>query len=505
MEIKHIDIALLEGNNGQVNGLPANPRKWTQREVERIAASLQETPELLEARPLVVVPNGSKYVVLGGNLRLAGIKHNQGTTAPCAVMPDDTSAAKLKEIVIKDNSSFGEWDFDLLTTEWDDMPLDDWGVKLSIGEDEVLPDDDGTEVVEDEVPTEAEARVQYGDVWMLGKHVLMCGDSTKAEDVARLMDGEQADLVFADPPYGMKKESEGIFNDNLNFDDLLEFNKQWIPLSFNALKDNGSWYCWGIDEPLMDIYGTIIRPLKKNNRITFRNLITWDKGNGQGQKSKYVRKYATVDEKCLFVMKGQQEYGRDLSTWYEGFEPFRVMWLDLVKAAGLTIEQATRIAGSTYASHFGSKSQYAFFTEEAWSKILEYCARNNIPVSTKQQYEEIKQQYEEIKQQWQSTRAYFDNTHDNMKNVWHFARTSQAERDGLNHATPKPLALCARVIKTSSREEEIVLDTFGGSGSTVLACEQLNRKARVMEIDPHYCDIIIKRWEVATGGLAIKK
>lgn len=140
MEIKHIDIALLEGNIGQVNGLPANPRKWTQREVERIAASLQETPELLEARPLVVVPNGSKYVVLGGNLRLAGIKHNQGTTAPCAVLPENTSASKLKEIVIKDNSSFGEWNFDMLSAEWDDMPLDDWGVKLSIGEDEVLPD-----------------------------------------------------------------------------------------------------------------------------------------------------------------------------------------------------------------------------------------------------------------------------------------------------------------------------------------------------------------------------
>ena len=101
MVIKHIDIALLEGNRGQVDGLPANPRKWTQREVERIAASLQETPELFEARPLVVVPHGSKFVVLGGNLRLAGIKHNQCTTAPCAVLPEDTSATKLKEIVIK--------------------------------------------------------------------------------------------------------------------------------------------------------------------------------------------------------------------------------------------------------------------------------------------------------------------------------------------------------------------------------------------------------------------
>ena len=165
MEIKHIDIALLEGNSGQVDGLPANPRKWTHREVERIAASLQETPELLEARPLVVVPNGNKYVVLGGNLRLAGIKHNQGTTAPCAVLPEDTSAAKLKEIAIKDNSSFGEWDFDLLSVEWDDMPLDDWGVKLSIDEDEVLPDDADTgEGSQQKDPTNSELDVDgFGD------------------------------------------------------------------------------------------------------------------------------------------------------------------------------------------------------------------------------------------------------------------------------------------------------------------------------------------------------
>ena len=87
-----------------------------------------------------------------------------------------------------------------------------------------------------------ETKVKTGDVWLLGEHRLMCGDSTDAECVAKLMNGERADLVFTDPPYGMKKESEGVLNDNLNFDDLLDFNKRWIPVTFANLKENGSWY-----------------------------------------------------------------------------------------------------------------------------------------------------------------------------------------------------------------------------------------------------------------------
>ena len=110
------------------------------------------------------------------------------------------------------------------------------------------------EIIEDNPPEEVEPRVKLGDLWQMGGHRLICGDSTDIAVIDRLMDGVKADMVFTDPPYGMKKESEGVLNDNLNFDDLLDFNRQWIPLTFGALKDNASWYCWGIDEPLMDIY-----------------------------------------------------------------------------------------------------------------------------------------------------------------------------------------------------------------------------------------------------------
>lgn len=101
-------------------------------------------------------------------------------------------------------------------------------------------------------------------------------------------------------------------------------------------------------------------------------------------------------------------------------------------------------------------------------------------------------------------RAYFDNTHDKMKTVWEFGRTKGKERELTGgHATPKPIALCSRAIKSSSRENESVLDLFGGSGSTLIACEQLNRTCYMMELDPHYVDVILYRWEKLTNRKAI--
>jgi DNA modification methylase len=107
----------------------------------------------------------------------------------------------------------------------------------------------------------------------------------------------------------------------------------------------------------------------------------------------------------------------------------------------------------------------------------------------------LKKDYDELKKDFYEGRSYFDNTHDNMNNVWHFDRTSQEERKHTGgHATPKPIALCSRAIKSSSREGEIVLDVFGGSGSTLIACEQLNRKCYMCELDPKYVSVILQRY-----------
>jgi DNA modification methylase len=353
------------------------------------------------------------------------------------------------------------------------------------------------EVKEDdyEEPEDLETTVVLGDVYQLGEHRLMCGDSTKIEDVEKLMNGEKADMVFTDPPYGMKKENEGVINDNLNYDDLLEFNKEWIPLSFMMLKDVGSWYCWGTDEPLMDIYSEIIKPYIKDNKATFRNLITWDKGNGQGQLSEEFRMYPIADEKCLFIMMGVQGFNTNADNYYEAWESIRSYLDGEKRKMGWTDKWIAEQMGIDPRLHWFGKSQWDLPTEEKY-KQLQKLANDS---AFKKEYSEIKKEYSEIKKEYYATRAYFNNTHDNMNNVWHFER----DRDN-DHATPKPIALCSRAIKSSSRDEEMVLDLFGGSGSTLIACEQTNRKCYMMEIDPYYCQVIIDRWEKFTGKEAIK-
>ena len=128
LEIQTLPMSLLEMNIGQIPEIPMNPRQWARSEVDKLARSLVETPELFEARPLLVYPQDGKYVILGGNLRYEASKANKATEVPCIVFPSTMPADKLKEIVIKDNGAFGSWDFDALANEWDDLPLGDWGV-----------------------------------------------------------------------------------------------------------------------------------------------------------------------------------------------------------------------------------------------------------------------------------------------------------------------------------------------------------------------------------------
>lgn len=189
MEHRIIDISLLDPNEGQIDGLPSNPRKWSEDDLSRLEDSIRETPELLEARGIIVVPHDGRFVVLGGNMRLAAIRGLGRTEAPCIVLPENTPAEKLREIVIKDNGSFGEWDTALLSSGWSHLPLDEWGVcaeweeETSGGGDSVSEDDFDEET--DEVPS----RAALGEIWELGVHRLMCGDSTDTQTLEALMGG----------------------------------------------------------------------------------------------------------------------------------------------------------------------------------------------------------------------------------------------------------------------------------------------------------------------------
>lgn len=128
MEITRIRLTDLEQNRGQVEGLPSNPRQWGKGELDDLVKSIRETPELLEARGLIVWPYDGKYIILGGNMRFSALREMNAVDAPCYVLPEDTPMEKLREIVIKDNGAFGSWDYDMLANEWDDLPLSGWGV-----------------------------------------------------------------------------------------------------------------------------------------------------------------------------------------------------------------------------------------------------------------------------------------------------------------------------------------------------------------------------------------
>lgn len=188
MKLEKIKISKIVQNNGQIEGVPKNPRQWSKEDVDRLARSIEETPELLEARGCIVYPHDGKYIVLGGNMRLAACKQLGKKEVDCVVLDADTSSEKLKEIVIKDNGSFGAWDFDMLANEWDDLPLSDWGVPIPDFEHE----EEAKEAVEDDFDEEKdhiEVRCKRGDIWQLGEHRLMCGDSIDLEDVKKIDGG----------------------------------------------------------------------------------------------------------------------------------------------------------------------------------------------------------------------------------------------------------------------------------------------------------------------------
>lgn len=155
METKRIKINELQPNEGQIAGLPKNPRQWKQREFNELKKSIRECPELLDARGCLVYPYNGSYIVIGGNMRLSACKALKMQEVPCVVLPEGLDADKLKEIAIKDNGSFGEWDFDLLANEWDSLPLGEWGVGLPTFEAESENDYEEAEAATSEAEADA--------------------------------------------------------------------------------------------------------------------------------------------------------------------------------------------------------------------------------------------------------------------------------------------------------------------------------------------------------------
>lgn len=416
---KRIDLSCLELNEGQIVGIPKNPRYLKGEEHDKLKKSLKDSPELLQYKPLMVYAiEGGKFVVICGNMRLRICQelHNEGVEGfdalPCFILNKDVPIAKIKEYAIKDNVQAGNWDWDELANgEWEVDDLQDWGVDCSFLTDtepvEEMPErKEAEDDAYDEDEHEIEAKCKLGDIWQLGRHRLMCGDSTDASQVAKLLGGTNIQLYVTDLPYnvaygydgaateGHRKDGLVVLNDKMDNDKFEEF----LTNAFNAANANmekgASFYIFHSDGYSYWFRKALINTVD----LELRENLIWVKNSMVLGRQDYQWRH----EPCL--------YG-----WKKG------------------------------ASH-------NWFSDRKQTTVME------------------------------------------------FDRPTKS----VEHPTMKPIPLFAYLIQNSSQEGWNVYDSFGGSGTTVMACEQLDRNGFLMELDPHYCDVIINRWETYTGKKAEK-
>jgi len=279
--IKEINIKEIKPN-------PNNPRVLKDDKFKKLVQSLKDFPEMANVRPIVV---NTEMIVLGGNMRLRAMQEAGWKKAPVQIV--DWSIDKQNEFIIKDNVGFGEWDWDVLANEWNESELTEWGLDLPVNFETQL------EAEEDdfEVPEEIKTDIVLGDLFEIGEHRLLCGDSTDSDAVARLMDGEKADMVFTDPPYLMdftggihadgsksfNSKHGGIKNDKMSKEEGEDFLD-----AINAnisLFVNGAFYICFYRLKLGEYYKSLER-----TGLEVRALITWDKGNHTLSNSDYMSK-----------------------------------------------------------------------------------------------------------------------------------------------------------------------------------------------------------------------
>lgn len=392
-----------------LNTYHKNPRKG---DVAAIAESLKKRGQY---RPIVVnigTHASHDYEILAGNhTYMAAKKLGWKTIQATTVDVDDDQAA---QIVLADNrlADLGGYDDQLLSDllsdvssldgiGWTQDDVDDLAAALE-------PERDDGDVEDVEVPDNAEQRVARGEIWILGEHRLMCGDSTSPDDMNKLLGGGRADLLLTDPPYNvalgqhnrpsemkqLHRRTDGlvIANDSWdNDEDFIHFLEKAFTAALDAMKPGAAFYIWHADTQSLNFRTACLRC-----GMQIRECLIWNKSSFTLVRQDYQWKH----EPCL--------YG-----WKDG------------------------------ASHH-------WYSDRKQTTVLEF---------------------------------------------------EKPDRNA-EHPTMKPVPLMAYQIRNSSKVGDTVLDEFGGSGSTLMACEQTGRRCVTMELDPHYCDVILKRWEDYTGRKA---
>ena len=444
MEIKTLQLPLskIHPNTGQLvsKGIPKNPRFIREGKYEKLLQSIKDDPEMLSLRELIVLDSGDKnvgYVIIGGNMRFRAMKELGYKEAPTKILPSDFPVDKARRIILKDNASFGETDFDALLSDWSIEDISSAAIDIPDIDDPHLEEAEDAEEdnfdVAGNIPKIAQAK--DGDIYRLGEHRLICGDSTKQEYINALMDGDMADLLVTDPPYnvdyseknealnradGGKRIQRDIVSGKMDEEAFVSFLMAAFKSANSVMRAGAAFYVWFADNHFTEVWKSLT-----SSQLNVKQQLIWNKNNLVLGRLDYQMKH----EPCL--------YG-----WKDGA-----------------------------AHYFVDKRNLLTVIED--KKDLENMSK-----------QEMKDLLEKIflRQELPSTVIDCD----------------KPQRSA-DHPTMKPIPLMGRLIANSSRRKDIVLDIFGGSGTTLIASEQLGRKCRMVEYEPIYVDVIIKRWEELTG------
>lgn len=379
-----------------------NSRTHSEEQVAQVAASIREFGF---TNPVLIDADG---VIVAGHGRVMAAKSLGMEKVPC-IRLGHLNEAQIRAYVIADNklAENAGWDEDMLRLEIQHLQSVDFDLSLMGFSD----DDLASLLADDEPPTEGLTEADQvpeaqrvvisrpGDIWTLGKHRLMCGDSTSVEQVHALMGGGMADLLLTDPPYnvayeGGTEEALTIKNDSMSDGDFRKFLQNAYRAANAVMRTGAVFYVWHAD-----VEGYNFRGAAKDVGWTVRQCLIWAKNSFVLGRKDYHWKH----ESCL--------YG-----WKDG------------------------------AAHYWG-------SDRSQTTLLEF---------------------------------------------------NRPTRNG-EHPAMKPVDLFRYQVENSSRKNETVLDLFGGSGTTLIACEQASRQARLMELDPKYCDVIIRRWQEFTGKAAVRE